>query len=173
MVRVPCHFCFFSDHVIALVQFTNSTAVVDPPPEHPSTLRKGRSLVISYNGPYIRSEAAEIHPGMRIPGFISNFGFGPIVLKTSLTKLQKVWIIPQHKRNRIIPLRNCIHNQSPIDQRLVVANSSLEIDKSIQDIPKRRLNQTKPIRLRGWKHTENFTPLKVANFCLELVDILI
>ncbi|KIX95650.1 uncharacterized protein Z520_08770 [Fonsecaea multimorphosa CBS 102226] len=45
--------------------FTDSTTVVDPPAESSSS-KKGKSIVISYNDPYICAEGTEISPGLAI-----------------------------------------------------------------------------------------------------------
>ncbi|KIW95341.1 uncharacterized protein Z519_03925 [Cladophialophora bantiana CBS 173.52] len=45
----------------ALTPFTESTAVIDLPAEASSS-RKGKTVVISYNGPYLRSDATEAVP---------------------------------------------------------------------------------------------------------------
>ncbi|EXJ68119.1 uncharacterized protein A1O5_08734 [Cladophialophora psammophila CBS 110553] len=51
----------------AFTPFTESTAVIDLPAEASSS-RKGKTVVISYNGPYLRSEATEAVPGLAISG---------------------------------------------------------------------------------------------------------
>ncbi|OQU96808.1 hypothetical protein CLAIMM_02836 [Cladophialophora immunda] len=94
----------------ALTPFTNSTAFVDPPAESSSS-KKGKTIVISYNGPYNRTEAGEVVPGLAISGFV--------LTTVLITDTRYTDIVPSMTKDELSPspsklqLRPIINLRSP------------------------------------------------------------
>ncbi|OAG39933.1 hypothetical protein AYO21_05806 [Fonsecaea monophora] len=106
-----------------LTPLTDTTAVADTSAESSSS-KKGKTIVISYNGPYLRAEAADVVPGLAISEFVLNADLTDNGYADVVSSMIKDETSPLSSKLQLRPITNL---PSPGTRKVVIGNRQRNI----------------------------------------------